>query len=331
MLYISTRNHTDSFTAYRALRETNAPDGGMFLPLRFPKFTKEEIAQYAHKSFGQAVADILNLFFGAKLTAWDVECCIGRNPVKLQVMNHRLVLAQVWQNAEVGFDCIAAGLYQKMCANLAVPAPWELTGWARITIRIALLFGIFTELSAMDISCTDIAVSCEEFDAPVAAWYAREMGLPIGTIICGCSENSGIWDLLHRGVCSVGKDSEHPKEVERLIFSTLGLAESCRYLECVSKGGSYSVPVASLSELNRDMFAAVIGADRAPAVISSVYRSCACVIDPKTADAYGAMQDYRAKTGESCTTLLLSETSPLNALETVSKATGLSAQQIEGL
>lgn len=331
MLYISTRNHTDSFTAYRALREKCAPDGGMFLPLRFPKFSKEEITQYTHKSFGQTVADILNLFFSAKLTAWDVECCIGRNPVRLQVMNHRLVLAQIWQNANVDLDRIAAGLYQKMCANLAVPAPWELTGWAKITIRIALLFGIFTELSLMDISCTDITVSCQDFDAPLAAWYAREMGLPIGTIICGCSEKSGIWDLLHRGVCSVGKESEHPQEVERLIFSSLGLTETRRYLECVSKGGTYSVPAASLPELNKDMFAAVIGTDRAPAVIGSVYRSCACVIDPKAADAYGAMQDYRAKTGESCTTLLLAETSPLNAMDTVSKATGLTAQQIEGI
>ena len=94
MLYVSTRNKMDSYTAYRTLHEEYAPDGGQFVPFRIPSFTNEEREALQEKSFSQIVADILNLFFAARLTGWDVECCIGRNPVRLERMNHRLIVAE---------------------------------------------------------------------------------------------------------------------------------------------------------------------------------------------------------------------------------------------
>ena len=54
MLYLTTRDKFDTHTAYRALREDRAPNGGFYLPFRMPVFSAEELAQLKNKSFGQS-------------------------------------------------------------------------------------------------------------------------------------------------------------------------------------------------------------------------------------------------------------------------------------
>ena len=56
MLYVSTRNTTDSYTAYRVLHEDYAPDGGVFAPYRLPIFSSEEHKSFCEKTFGERVA-----------------------------------------------------------------------------------------------------------------------------------------------------------------------------------------------------------------------------------------------------------------------------------
>ena len=41
MLYVTTRNNRDAYTARRALTENRGPDGGFFVPFREPVFTPE--------------------------------------------------------------------------------------------------------------------------------------------------------------------------------------------------------------------------------------------------------------------------------------------------
>ena len=66
MLYVTTRNNRDPFTAYRAMREGRGPDGGFFLPFRHPMFSSEEINALAEKTFGQCVAEVLNRLFNMR-------------------------------------------------------------------------------------------------------------------------------------------------------------------------------------------------------------------------------------------------------------------------
>ena len=80
MLYITTRNDRDAFTVQHVLTQNNGEDGGLYLPLHFPKFTEEELQSLCAVSFNQRVAAILNLFFSSKLTGWDVDFCAGTPP-----------------------------------------------------------------------------------------------------------------------------------------------------------------------------------------------------------------------------------------------------------
>ena len=67
MLYVTTRGTQDAFTAYRTMNQDRGPDGGLFVPMRMPQPEQRDVRSLAEQSFGQNVADILNLFFNSFL------------------------------------------------------------------------------------------------------------------------------------------------------------------------------------------------------------------------------------------------------------------------
>jgi len=314
MLYVSTRNKTDSFTAYRTLHEDRTPDGGFFVPLRLPYFEKEQVDALRQKNFGQIVADVLNLFFSTDLTGWDIDFCIGRHPFHLVTMSHRLVIAELWHNHGGAYSYTQQNIYNKLCDSSVTGKPTE---WAKIAIRIAILFGLYAELSSGGIEEIDVAVASGDFSVPMAIWYARQMGLHFGMIICGCNENGAAWDLIHRGEFNTNSrtihtdipelDIAHPDSLERLIFATLGRTETLRYLDVKNRGGVYQLDEETLAALNADIFAAVVSSKRAHTVVNNLLRTNDYTLNRTAAVAYGSLQDYRARTGGSRPTLLLSD------------------------
>lgn len=334
MLYVSTRNRTEVYTAHRALHENRAPDGGMFVPFRLVTYGAEELAQFQEKSFGDTVAHILNLFFAVRLSSWDVDSCIGRNPVRLVPLGRRTIVGEIWHNPEAVYSYIEKSLYGKMSGSTDTT-----TAWAGIAIKIAVLFGVFGELSRLGISAFDIALTAGDFLLPMAAWYARKMGLPVGVIICGSNENGNLWDLLYRGELNTGSTAvktqlpllnmDYSEGLERLIFGTLGVEEVIRYLQAFEKGGVYRLQdAAGLSKLNDKLYASVVGTRRIDSVIGSVYRTNDYIMDPYTALSYGGLQDYRAKTGENRMTLLLAENSSHRFTSRIADAIGMTEKDL---
>lgn len=336
MLFATTRSKTETYTAHRVLHTNTAPDGGFYIPHRMPILEKSQILRLREQSFSQSVAQILNLFYGKEYTAWDIDCCIGRNAADVVAGNQKVHLLKMWDNPGTDISYITDRLYEMLCENLPEK---KITDWALISIRIAVLFGAYSLLSLQEVSSFDISVCCGDFSVPMAAWYARFMGLPIGNIICACNENSAPWDFLHRGEMDTGitlvrtdlpeLDIPNPKGLERLVYGVFGIDEVKRYVEVSEKKGTYHLQPDALSELNRKMFVSVAGKGRADSVMTSVYKSTGIILDPYTAVCFGSIQDYRAKKGEINHTLLLWDKSPVNYLPVVQRATGLSKTEIE--
>lgn len=336
MLYITTRNKTDSYTAYRALHEGITPDGGYFLPIRFPAFTKEQIASLKDKSFCETVADILNVFFSTRLTGWDIEFAVGRKPISFANIGRKLMVVELWRNTENSYSVCSNRIYSLLCGEKT--SIKKACGWASIAIRVAFVFAIYGSLLNSDVTSVDVAASGGDLESVVSLWYARKMGLPIGKIICGSNENCTVWDLFYKGQIDTAAavvatdtpdmDQTIPACLECLIYSSLGPAENLRYLDAVAKNGIYQVRPTELSLLNNGMFCAVVGQGRGRDVIKSVHSTNQYLLDPYSAISYGALQDYRAKSGENRMTLLFTEEKPACYSSVISQATGLSAEQI---
>ena len=331
MLYITTKSGSDAFTTYKALHNSVACDGGRFLPFRLPSYSTEEIQALRGKSFGQAVSDILNTFFSCRLTGWDVDFCIGRNNLRLSDAGNKIVVAELWHNLGASYNYTVKRLYEEITKESGEP-----TDWFYIAAEIAFLFGIYAELLKSDqhgyIHNIDISLPAGDFRSPVAAWYARKMGLPIGTIICTGDDNGTVWDLIHRATFNTASASAELKEsIARLIQGTFGFEESNRFYEKCEKKQSYSIDEENLPLFNEGFFCAVAGENRADSIINSVFRNNSYIIDPQTALCYGGLQDYRARNGCNTLTVLTSRESPLSHANQITEATGISKMKLEEL
>lgn len=309
MLYLTTADKYDTYTVYRTLTGDTAPNGGLYLPFKMPKISMEEIGE---KSFCECIAQILNQFFSAGLTGKEVEFCVGRYPVRIQSGHQKLLIAQIWRNLDGSYSKMERRLAARICNQAENDV--KITSWLAIAIRIAVLFGVFSEIlrqngGKLD-SLVDVAVPSGDFRLPMAVWYAQEMGLPVGNIVCACKHDSVVWDFLHLGELHTAAADPANKELERLICGMLGVSEVLRYREICAKGGVFTLTAEATKQLSRGIFCAVVSEDRLSSVVSNVYRTNSCILGPNTAAAYGGLMDYRGRSGESRTALLLADQNP---------------------
>ena len=339
MLYLSSKNKIDVHTAYKTIHSSYNSDGGLFLPFRLPVMSKGEIAAFGKRSYGENVAYILNIFFSTGLTGAEVDFLLGRSCTRYDTMSHRIVIGELWHNTDHDYSqCV-----QIISDALRREGKGEMpSDWMQVAVRVATLFGLYGILLADDViswsETIDVTLPVGNFDGPMAAWYARKMGMPIGNIVCGCNANSAVWDLINLGEMSTNSaitatttplcDFSVPNGLVRLIHGTLGAEEARRFDELCSHGRNYLLSTDSFEAVRDGMFAAVISVSRVDSLIRNVYNTTGYVYGPYDALAYGSLLDYRAKSGQSGTAILLSERSPIRDSELTASALGINRDDL---
>lgn len=331
MLYVTTRNKDETFTAQRVLMENRGPDGGLYLPFQNPALDVSQLG----RSVNQVIASVLNLLFQARLTAWDLEFTIGRHPVRLERLRQKTIVAESWHNPRWTYAHMVKGLVT-LVAGREIPV----TGWAEIGVRIAVLAGICARLKADGVEePVDVSVVSGDFSGPMSAWYGRSWGLPIGNIICCCNENNSLWDLLTQGQLRTDAvsiptslpqaDVVVPEHLERLISQVGGREETAKYLACCRRGGMYCPDEELLSRLREGLYASVVSSQRMERITLGAYGTHGYLLSRPSALSYGGLQDYRAKTGTLRPALVLTEESPLQDGAFVAKSLGITQEELK--
>lgn len=306
MLYVSTRSKTESFTAYRAMHNDTAPDGGAFFPFQQLHFNEKQLADLRQKSFGEVVAIVLNTFYSCDLSGLDVDFCIGKFPVKIENIGHKTVVAELWHNHGDSLSYTVDALYRRICGN------GQTSEWAQIAIHISLLFGVYSQLK--DITSVDVAIPEAETALLSAVCFSKAAGLPIDRILIACSDSSPMWDFVRNGTLNTAQLKRHSTDlcrfIERFLFQTFGAEQTTLYLEKLSSSRSFSLPEELVCKITSAFGAVVLGEGRADTVVNSVLRASNYKISSDAALAYGAVQDYRAQGGESKMSLLISTKKP---------------------
>ena len=307
MLYLTTRNKADSYTAYRMLRCEYAPDGGQFLPMRLPVLSDFQLAEFEQMNFGQITAAILNLFFGTKITGWDVDFAVGRQAVTMATAGYKVSVAETWHNPSGTHEYLVKRLYALVCGDKNTIAKPNL--WFETVVDISLLFTMHAYLCRQDIYEFDIALESGDLQQLFALRYAQKMGLPVGKIILGSIENDGLWEFLSHGEYATSS-KVHATGLEALLWQEFGYDETARFLSAKQRKAIYHLDVARVDVLRKEMFTSVVGQNRAMYVAKSATSSGQYSMELSTARAFGALQDYRAKTGINRNTLLISRNAP---------------------
>ena len=334
MLYVTTRNRQDSFTTNRVLLENRGPDGGLYVPLHLPKLSREECNRLLEMPFGKCAAEILNLFFSTKLTGWDLDFSIGRYPVRLESLAHRIHMAETWHNPDRKYLRLEQNLKELLNAQTDLPG-----NWVSVAVKMAVLAGILGNRDLLGSGPVDISVVSGDYTGPISAWYLRKMGFPIGNIICCCNENNQFWELMCNGQMRTDAVSRStivqeaditlPVNLERLISDCGGTQETQRYLDCCRSGGLYTVSDGMLQQLRQGLYACVISSIRVETTIPNAYKTHNYVLSPASALAYAGLLDYRAKTGITRSAVVLCDNSPIWNAETVAKVMDIPVMELK--
>ena len=328
MLYATTRSKVETFTAQRVLRTDRAPDGGCFVPVQLPVYSAKEIRGLKDQTPGEIIARVMNQFFGTELSGRDVEFVLGRKLFNLVDMSHRITIAELFRNPEGSFDRLVRTLFQQVRVEAA---PAETGEWMHICARIAFLCAVYGELQRKNLTdprtTIDFAADSGDFRGPMAAWYARKMGLPIGNLIISCPDDTGLWDLLSRGQVradAVWLDSS----LERLIFAALGRSDAEQFVAECGTRGLYILNPEKQRLLRDGLLASVVSDRRMMQTIPNVYRTNGCILHPAAARTFAGVQDYRAVSGTNSLALMLALDSPVKQADAVGRSLHITEQEL---
>lgn len=334
MLYITTRLNTATYTAQATLERATGSDGGLFCPMALPEYRGETLYALLRRDFWDCTAEVLNQFFPARLTGADFQDLDSPATVFIR---HKIAVAELWDRRSGSFG----GLQNALCTKLGSPLRSK-GNWPYVAVNVALLFGIYGAVCRAGWirmgEPVHLALACGEFTMPLAAWYARCMGLPLRTAVPVCNENGVTWELLHRGEArldgAVTKtalpllDVGLPCNLERLVAQSLGPNVAEDYLAAKACGKSFSLNPEQQATVRDGYSVSVVGTARAGALIPRIYKTSDYLLSPYTALVYGGLMDFRSLEGEGTPAILLAEESPLKWGEDVLKALGLPLENL---
>ncbi len=179
----------------------------------------------------------------------------------------------------------------------------------------------------------NVVVPTGNFGNILAACYAREMGLPVGKLICASNENKVLYDFFRTGVydrkrnfvltSSPSMDILISSNLERLIYKIAGEDSGidAQFMKQLSDKGVYEI-----SAEMKDKLAAFYGnyasEEETAAEIRRLYEKTGYVIDTHTAVASCVYGKYLEETGDHVPAVIASTASPYKFAASVLKAVG---------
>lgn len=167
----------------------------------------------------------------------------------------------------------------------------------------------------------NVAVPTGNFGNILAAFYAKQMGLPIGKLICASNENKVLADFFHTGAydrnrefyltSSPSMDILISSNLERLIYwiSQESPEKTRACMESLQKEGRYEID-GEMQEKMKDFYGNFAGEKETEETIRRIYEDTGYVIDTHTAVAASVYGTYRKESGDAAPVILASTASP---------------------
>lgn len=177
----------------------------------------------------------------------------------------------------------------------------------------------------------NVVVPTGNFGNILAAYYAKNMGLPIGKLVCASNDNKVLYDFFQTGTydknrefiltTSPSMDILISSNLERLIYKIAGNdADKCADLmKALSTKGVYDITDDMKANLN-DFVGGYTDEAKTAATIKAMYDKEGYIMDTHTAVAAGVYKDYAEKSGDKTPTVIASTASPYKFTRSVMNA-----------
>ncbi|MCI9313607.1 MAG: threonine synthase [Lachnospiraceae bacterium] len=177
----------------------------------------------------------------------------------------------------------------------------------------------------------NVVVPTGNFGNILAAFYAKNMGVPIGKLICASNENKVLYDFFVTGrydrnrefvlTSSPSMDILISSNLERLIYRIAGddAQKNKELMEALGRTGSYEI-TEQMKEQLADFYGNYADEKETSQQIRELYESTGYVLDTHTAVAGAVYQKYKTETKDDTATLIVSTASPFKFTRNVMNA-----------
>lgn len=178
----------------------------------------------------------------------------------------------------------------------------------------------------------NVVVPTGNFGNILAAFYAKNMGLPIAKLICASNENKVLFDFFRTGTydknrefmltSSPSMDILISSNLERLIYRIAGndAAKNKELMTALTSDGAYAI-TEEMKEQLADFYGNYTSEAETAKVICDLYDKTGYVIDTHTAVAAGVYKKYKEETNDTETkTVIASTASPFKFTRSVMDA-----------
>ena len=177
----------------------------------------------------------------------------------------------------------------------------------------------------------NVVVPTGNFGNILAAYYAKNMGVPINKLICASNDNKVLFDFFSTGkydrnrefilTSSPSMDILISSNLERLIYRICGddAQKNAALMNALKEKGEYEITPEMIEKLT-DFVGGYASEEECFAMIKALYDEFGYVIDTHTAVAAAAYKKYRKETNDQTKTIIASTASPYKFTRSVMKA-----------
>lgn len=206
----------------------------------------------------------------------------------------------------------------------------------RLVPQIVYYVYAYSRLYANDAIAKDekinVVVPTGNFGNILAAFYAKNMGLPIGKLICASNENKVLYDFFSTGTydknrefmltSSPSMDILISSNLERLIYRIAGndAKKNAEFMKDLTTAGKYEITDEMRAQL-ADFYGNYTSEEETASVIKKLFEDTGYIIDTHTAVAAGVYEKYKKDTKDVDTkTVIASTASPFKFTRSVMDA-----------
>ena len=209
--------------------------------------------------------------------------------------------------------------------------------WGRVLPQIVYYISAYCDLlrdeKVQPGQSVNVCVPTGNFGNILAAYYAREMGVPIDQLICASNRNNVLTDFIRTGVYDRNRDFYNTmspsmdilisSNLERLLFAlTQDTDEVKGYMKELTATGRYQVRDRVKEKLQKRFKGYFCDDKETQRVIREIYDKHGYLIDTHTAVAFSALEQYRKETGDETACIVASTASPFKFCNSVLEALG---------
>jgi len=205
----------------------------------------------------------------------------------------------------------------------------------RLVPQVVYYFYAYTQMcKSGEIKVGDkinFVVPTGNFGNILAGYYAKELGLPVGKLICASNENKVLYDFMSTGTydkmrdflltMSPSMDILISSNLERLLYTLCGKDTTTvkDLMDNLNSKGIYNI-TEDMKKGLEDFVGGYATEEVTAKSIKDVFETTGYLMDTHTAVAYSVLKEYKDNSGDNRKTVIVSTASPYKFTANVMKA-----------